>query len=201
MRRKLAKLRQLVASGQVPDPSVEETNTLLFNSVYIGLEHDMDDLEPGALLAAIDQELNDEFDGASQSSWQSLKPQQPMSPGKAVPRTHGTRRKAMKRSRGPSIEFRFINAFAEIDHYRSDPSLASRTLVTIRDIEILDHIKTSTWRKFLTDLRTDSKGNIRESGSNMARVELRKVFPVRDRRTEEEARLRVCHLDPSTCSH
>ena len=61
MRRRLAKIRQLVASGQTPDPSVEETNALLFNSVYIGLEHNVDELEPGALIAAIDEELNEEF--------------------------------------------------------------------------------------------------------------------------------------------
>ena len=68
MRRKLAKIRQLVASGQTPDPSVEETSTLLFNSVYIGLEHNVDELEPGALIAAIDEELNEEFETSTQSS-------------------------------------------------------------------------------------------------------------------------------------
>ena len=71
MRRKLAKIRQLVASGQTPDPSVEETSTLLFNSVYIGLEHNVDELEPGALIAAIDEELNEDFETNTQSSWQS----------------------------------------------------------------------------------------------------------------------------------
>ncbi|KAI0082632.1 hypothetical protein K474DRAFT_1610655 [Panus rudis PR-1116 ss-1] len=188
MRRKLAKIRQLVASGQTPDPSVEETNTLLFNSVYIGLEHNLDELDPGALLAAIDDELNEESEAASQSSWQSFKPQ-PASPSRANKTTH-LRRRGLKRSRGPSIEFRFHGAFVDIDHYKTDPVLASRTLVTIRDVEILDHIKTSTWKKFLTDLRTDSKGNIRETGSNMAKLELRKVYPVPGN-PAEEARLRM----------
>jgi autophagy-related protein 2 len=62
--------------------------------------------------------------------------------------------------------------------------------VTVRNLEILDHIKTSTWQKFLTELRSDSRGNIRETDSNMVRVELRTVRPVQNH-PSEEARLRV----------
>ena len=191
MRKKLAKIRQLVASGQTPDPSVEETNTLLLNSVYIGLEHNVDELEPGALIAAIDEELNEDLDTASQSSWQSLKPQTVHnSPGRGSAGQGRTRRKRMTRSKGPSIEFRFIGLNAEVDIYIPAADLVSRTLVTIEDVEILDHIKTSTWKKFLTSLRSDSRGNIRETESNMVRVELRTLHPVPDH-PSEEARLRV----------
>lgn len=188
MRRRLAKIRQLVASGQTPDPTVEETNTLLFNSVYIGLEHNVDELEPEALIAAIDEELNEDLETASQSSWQSLKhqPTSPVSPGSRKKRL----KKSWTRSKGPSIEFRLQTLSAEVDNYRSHESLASRILVTIRDAEIFDHIKTSTWSKFLTSLHTDSRGNIRETGSNMVRVELRKVYPVPGN-PAQEARLRV----------
>ena len=193
VRKRLAKIRQLVASGQTPDPSVEETNTLLFNSVYIGLDHNIDELEPMELIAAIDEQLNEDMETASQSSWQSLKPQQ-LSPGghHASPTVKRSRRR-LTRSKGPAVEFRLQNLDAEVDNYRADPSLASRVLVTVRDVEILDHIRTSTWSKFLTSLSLDSKGNIRETGSNMVRVELRKVYPVPGDLTEE-ARLRVRSL-------
>lgn len=60
----------------------------------------------------------------------------------------------------------------------------------MEDVEIFDHIKTSTWKKFLTSSRSDSRGNIRETGSNMVRVELRTVHPVPNH-PSEEARLRV----------
>ncbi|KZT09510.1 uncharacterized protein LAESUDRAFT_756466 [Laetiporus sulphureus 93-53] len=190
MRRKLAKIRQLVASGQIPDPSIEETNTLLFNSVYIGLEHNVDELEPSALIAAIDEELNEDAETATQSSWQSLKPQSTTSPGKSNPRVARSRRKRLSRSKGPSIEFRLMGVDAEVDRYKQDSEFTSRTLVTVRDVEILDHIKTSTWRKFLTALLTDPRGNIRETGSNMVRVELRTVHPVPSD-PSEEARLRA----------
>ncbi len=45
MRKRLAKIRQLVASGQVQEPIIEDTSALLFNSFHIGLEQDEDTLE------------------------------------------------------------------------------------------------------------------------------------------------------------
>jgi autophagy-related protein 2 len=189
MRRRLIKIRQLVANGQTQDPSIEETNTLLFNSVYIGLDQDIDELEPGALIAAIDEELNDDTENESQSSWQSLRPQSTGKPRMRSPRVHGKR---LTRSSGPSIEIRLSGLDAEVDQYRPGESFVSRTFATVRDLEILDHIKTSTWQKFLTELRSDSWGNVRETDSNMVRVELRIVRPVPDH-PSEEARLRVSY--------
>lgn len=187
MRRRLAKIRQLVASGQTQEQSFERTGALLFNSLYIGLEQDADALEPGALIAAIDEELKDDIEIASQSSWQSLKPALSSAmPGRS-PRVHGKR---LTRSKGSSMEFRLSGIKSEVDHYDTHEPTASRTFITIRDVEILDHIKTSTWRKFLTELRSDSRGNIRETNSNMVRVELLSVRPVPGH-LSEEARLRV----------
>jgi autophagy-related protein 2 len=187
IRRRLSKIRQLVASGQTQDQSLERTGALLFNSLYIGLEQDVDVLEPGALIAAIDEELKDDVEMGSQSSWQSLKSPSAGPTTARSPRVHGKR---LTRSKGPSMEFRFSGIKAEVDNYEPRDPTASRTLVTVRDIEILDHIKTSTWRKFLTDLRSDSRGNIRETDSNMLRVELLSVRPVPDH-PSEETRLRV----------
>ncbi|EIN07297.1 hypothetical protein PUNSTDRAFT_144812 [Punctularia strigosozonata HHB-11173 SS5] len=187
MKRRLAKIRQLLASGQTYDPNMEGVSTLLFNSVYVGLEQDAEELEPGALIAAIDEKLNDDFDTASQDSWQSLKPHIPTKPGTSDLKPHSRR---LKRSKGPSIEFRLLGVDAEFDRYLPDREQVSRTLVTIRDAEILDHIKSSTWRKFLTELHTDARGNVRETGSNMVRVELRTVHPTSGHHAQE-ARLRA----------
>ncbi|KAH7922102.1 putative peripheral membrane protein [Leucogyrophana mollusca] len=187
MRRRLAKIRQLVATGQTQDPDMEETSALLFNSMHIGLDRDLDDLEPGALIAAIDEELNDNFETDTQSSWQSLHPASPGQPHTRSPRVHGRR---LTRSKGPSIEIRLSSLDAEVDHYRPGEAMVSRTLAVVKDLEILDHIKTSTWRKFLTDLRADSRGNVRETDSNMVRVELRTVRPSPSH-PSEEARLRA----------
>ncbi|KAF8077884.1 hypothetical protein FPV67DRAFT_1463315 [Lyophyllum atratum] len=187
MRRRLAKIRQLVASGQAQDPSVEDTSALLFNSLYIGLDRDVDGLEPGDIIAAIDEELKEDAETASQSSWQSLKPPIPGKPRGRSVRVHGKR---LTRSRGPSMEFHLSGLVAEVDQYMPDAPVVSRTFVTVRDLEILDHIKTSTWKKFLTELRSDSRGNVRETDSNMVRLELRSVRPVPGHHVEE-ARLRA----------
>ncbi|KAG6898364.1 hypothetical protein C0992_009039 [Termitomyces sp. T32_za158] len=187
MRRRLAKIRQLVASGQVQDPSAEETGALLFNSIYVGLDRDVEGLEPDAIIAAIDEELQDDVETGSQSSWQSLKPP---APGKTRTQSVSIHGKRLTRSRGPSMEFCFFGLEASVDHYIPDATLVSRTFVTVRDTEILDHIKTSTWKKFLTELRSDSRGNVRETDSNMVRFELLTVRPVPGH-SATEARLRV----------
>nr|GAT53224.1 predicted protein [Mycena chlorophos] len=188
MRRRLAKIRQLVAGGQTQDPSFEETGALLFNSVYIGLDQDADELEPAALIAAIDEELKDDLETASQSSWQSLRPSaagaQPRSRSMKV---HGKR---LTRAKAPSIEFQLMGLEAEVDQYHPDESIVSRTFATVKDLEILDRMGTSTWNKFLSELRSDLRGNVRETDSSMVRVELRSVRPVPGL-PSEEARLRA----------
>jgi len=192
MRRRLSKIRQLVATGQVQESDMVDTNTILFNSVYIGIDQDADLREPGALLAAIDEELKDDLETATQSSWQSLRPTGASGPaggrhGSRASKVHGKR---LTRSRGPCMEFKLMGLNAEIVQFYPEEVLVSKTSVTIRDIEILDHIKTSTWKKFLTSLRSDSRGNIRETDSDMVRIELRGVRPSPGH-ASEEARLRV----------
>ncbi|SJL00469.1 uncharacterized protein ARMOST_03782 [Armillaria ostoyae] len=187
MRKRLAKIRQLVASGQTQDTLEDETSALLFNSVYIGLDQDADDLEPGALIAAIDEELKDDYETTSQSSWQSLKPSAVGKPQTKASRVHGKR---LTRAKGPSIEFRLAGMKLNVDQYKPEEPTVSRIFSTVRDLEILDHMKTSTWNKFLTSMRSDSRGNVRETDSNMVRVELRMIHPVHGH-SSEEARLKA----------
>jgi autophagy-related protein 2 len=188
MRKRLAKIRQLVANGQIQEPIVEDTSALLFNSVHIGLDQDEDGFEePSALIAAIDEELQDDLETASQSSWQSLRQPTSNKPHVRSTRVHGKR---LTRSRTPSMEFSLAGLCAEFDQFKPDDPLVSRTFVTVKDLEILDHIKTSTWKKFLTELRSDSRGNVRETDSNMVRIELTGIRPVQGN-SSEEVRMRV----------
>ncbi|KZT26471.1 hypothetical protein NEOLEDRAFT_1177476 [Neolentinus lepideus HHB14362 ss-1] len=187
MKRRLAKIRQLVASGQTYDPSVEETSALLFNSVYIGLEQDLGDMESDAIIAAIDEELKEDVETGTQSSWQSLRPQGTGTPNPKPARLKGRR---LARSKGPNIEIRLMSMHVTVDQWGPDKGLTSRIFATVKELEILDHIKTSTWRKFLSELITDSRGNMRETDSNMVRIELCQVCPVPGN-PSEEARLKA----------
>ncbi|KAL4067949.1 hypothetical protein V8B97DRAFT_1939546 [Scleroderma yunnanense] len=191
MKKKLARIRQLVAMGQTQEPIEEETSAMLFNSIHIGLEQDLENMDTDTLIAAIDHELDEVVETGSQSSWQSLHPASPGQPRVApTTKVHGKR---LTRSRGPSIEIRLSGLNAEVDNYRPGETLVSRTLILVKDLEILDHIKTSTWKKFLTALWSDSRGNIRETDSNMTRVELLIVRPS-PYHSAEEARLRAKFL-------
>lgn len=187
MKRRLTRIKQLISSGQAYDPSIDPANTLLFNSIHVGLDQDADEMETDALIAAIDEQLRDDADTVSVSSWQSLRPASSGRQNVPHPRLHGRR---LTRSRSPSIEIRLSGVFTESVKFVPNDEAVSRTYATIKDVEILDHVKTSTWRKFLTALRSDSRGNIRETGSHMVRLELRGVHPVPGR-TVEETRLRV----------
>ena len=159
---------------------------VLFNSVYIGLPPEADELDPDALIKAIDKELNEDRDETvSQSSWQSLH-REHASQGKSGDRRHDS----LARSKHSSLQFCFKGVEAEFDLHQPDEDMAPRLLVTIKDVEILDHIKTSTWKKFLTQMREDTKGNVRETDSNMVRIELVSVHPVPGD-PSEEARLRA----------
>ncbi|KAK8870012.1 hypothetical protein IAR55_000582 [Kwoniella newhampshirensis] len=189
VRRRLERIRQLLASGQKADESIERaTSTVLFNSVYIGLEGKGGGMDSAALIAAIDEELDElGADTASQNSWQTLPAAGPglghdrenQKPSSKKTRLKGKR---LTRSKKPQIEISLTGLRADVDLFPPElvdhdqvealSSTASRMNVTVREMEILDHIKTSTWKKFLTEMKADSRGNVRETDSDMVRIEL-----------------------------
>ncbi|KAG9127181.1 autophagy- protein 2 [Ceratobasidium sp. 392] len=186
VRRRLEKIRQLLANGQIPDESVEDTHAVLFNSVYLGLQQDLEDMEPEAMLAAIDQELaEDGGDTATVSSWQTFAGQSPRPNHKRQSSKASGKSRRLTRSRGPRIEICLRGLTASVDQFQPTEPTAMRVLATVRDLEILDHIKTSTWSSFLTGMAADSRGNVRETDSNMVRAELCVVRPVQDLSVEE----------------
>lgn len=186
IRKRLEKIRQLLASGQTPDPSIEKTNSLLFNSVYLGLDADMESLDGQDIAEAIDENLAEEFETASHESWQSLPVTSLPQGGKIKTR----RRKTRARSKVSEVEIQIQGLNADLDKYGDQADVASRVFTTIRDLKVLDHMKTSTWVNFLTAMRVDSRGNRRETDSDMVRLELKMVKPVKEL-PNEEARLRV----------
>jgi autophagy-related protein 2 len=187
------KIRQLLADGQTPDLHAPETSALLFNSVYVGVHDDVDNMDADALIAAIEHELDDDFEVSSQSSWQTLVPM--TSPRSTEPKSTSTQKRSLKRSKQPSIEFRLAGLSVSYDQYQTTEPFASRVLCTIRDLQILDHIKTSTWKMFLTEMRRDLRGIVRETDSDMVRIELRNVRPIAGSHIEE-SRLRVSLRTP-----
>jgi autophagy-related protein 2 len=191
VRRRLERIRQLLASGQKADSSVEsETASVLFNSVYIGIEpHKLEGGSAG-LLAAIDEELDGLAgeDTASQNSWQTNFPASALATTRKSSSTR-LRGRRLTRSRKPQIEITLSGIKADLDLFTKEEETASRLEVTVKSAEILDHIKSSTWKKFLTEMKADSRGNVRETDADMIRVQLVGVRPSVG--SEVENRLRV----------
>ncbi|KDN38407.1 hypothetical protein RSAG8_09501, partial [Rhizoctonia solani AG-8 WAC10335] len=188
VRRRLEKIRQLLASGQVPDESIEDTHTVLFNSIYVGLQQDLEDMEPEAMIAAIDQELADDGgDTATVSSWQTFAGGQSTrsTPKRQSSKATNKKSRRLNRSRGPRIEILLKGLSASVSQFGPEEATAMRALVTIKDLEILDHIKTSTWNAFLTSMAADSSVFVRETGSNMVRAEFCVVRPIANAAVEE----------------
>jgi autophagy-related protein 2 len=199
VRKQLERIRQLLASGQKADESLDRatTGSMLFNSIYVGLDQNREGLDDtAALLAAIDEELEDmdgETEMNTQSSWQTL-PGAPVQPGNAAvdrqakrTRLHGRR---LTRSKRAQVEIGLKGIKCDFDAYGPDDDIASRVHATVQSLEILDHIKTSTWKKFLTEMKSDARGNMRETDADMVRVELVAVRPSLPS-PSEESRLRV----------
>ncbi|WVQ70336.1 uncharacterized protein L199_008562 [Kwoniella botswanensis] len=203
VRRRLEKIRQLLASGQKADESMNfetSTKSVLFNSIYIGLEgKNSSEMNNEALIAAIDEELDDlnetEVESTA-SSWQTL-------PSTGVP-GGGVRQsirkskmrlkgKKLSRSKKPQIEINLTSLRSSIDFFPSTSSrqemISSKIEVKVKEMEILDHIKTSTWKKFLMSMKSDNRGNVRETESDMIRIELKGI--TLEEGGEEELRLRA----------
>lgn len=201
MRKRLEKIRQLLASGQTADDSIERPSSLLYNSIFIGLDQSQTDFDRAALLAAIDEELDD-LDGgggdtASQSSWQSLPtvrgPKTPQPAPASTSNKARLRGKRLTRSKKAQVEISLGGIRGDVELYGPTDETASKIEVNVKSLEILDHIRTSTWKKFLTEMKADSRGNVRETDADMVQLSMTTVRPSLPA-LAEEVRLKVSQL-------
>lgn len=200
VRRRLEKIRQLLASGQTSDASAEQASVLMFGSLQLGLAPGSSELPKDRLLQAIDEELKEperddeaDDDTATVSSWQTFPGGGATATGArtrappATPRrlTHvGKARRRLTRSKAYAIAVNLNNVAAQYDTFHlnaaakakaKESQVTARVTAEVRDFEIIDNIKTSTWRKFLTELRASDGGEVRATGASMLRFELNKV--------------------------
>ncbi|GAA5909588.1 hypothetical protein JCM6882_003464 [Rhodosporidiobolus microsporus] len=224
VRRRLEKIRQLLASGQTPDASAEkDASVLMFGSLQLGLPPGASDLAPKDLLAAINEELDDSPNSdamSTTSSWQTFSGgggAGSSSPARRpAPAVVGKARKKLTRSRTFAIEINLRGLTASFDSYPAAPAsslgrsmyasmllptsrsqLASKLAIDVSSLDIIDNIKTSTWRKFLTELRPNDGGTGRATGAPMAKVEMSTVRPVggvKDAREEILLKIKISPL-------
>lgn len=143
--------RQQSLGDREDDESV--VGDLLFNSIYIAVPSDHDAQE---LRRQINRNIDDMISetesvpvsGMSRPSAYSASGQ---------PRGQRKRRRLkLGRSRNHKIAFELKGVSADVLVYPSGGDIVSSVDLRIRDLEIFDKVPSSTWRKFLTHLETDS---------------------------------------------
>lgn len=144
----------------------------LFNSIYIGIPANKD---PRELQREIDREINDlnsETDSYATSTTVTATPSRQ---GRSIP---GREKKGLRldRSKAHKMRFELRGVCADLVVFPPDSEETQSSLdVRVRDLEIYDHVPTSTWRKFATYMHEAGE---RESGTSMIHLEILTVKPV-----------------------
>lgn len=181
VRRKLVKIRQLLSSGQQVD-SADELSYDVYGAYSVGLSQSAGGSNEDDLLRAIDEELGrgdegekGDEEGKSDSEWQNLAtPSQSRRLSESTPtHTHTSDfRKSLHRSHSPFVEIAACGVKFTFSKY-AEGDKASSAKLSVRDIELLDRVtQKSKWRRFMTALQKDLRGNARESGSSMVELTL-----------------------------
>ena len=93
-----------------------------------------------------------------------------------------------QRGREAHIEFRLDQVSIDLDWMPAHDSTAMHLDLSIKDVEIIDHIKTSNWKKFLGYMRSGSQQ--REVDECMVNIELTSLRPVLND-PQQEFRLKI----------
>ena len=157
-----------------PESDEEEESVIgdfLFNSIYIGIPNNHD---PRDLSRAVNRNLDD-LTSEAESYATSTTVQSSPNRHSQVPRT---KRKRLRLQRSKHHKMAFELKGVAMDFVVFPPSSGeTQSFIDIRvqDLEIFDHVPTSTWKKFATYMRDAGE---RESGSSMVHIEILNVRPI-----------------------
>lgn len=144
----------------------------LFNSIYIGVPANRD---PKNLARQVSRNLDD-IASESESSATSTVSNGARFPG--APSPARSKRPRLARSKHHKMTLELKGASADVVVFPPGSGETQSSIdIRIQDLEIFDHVPTSTWKKFATYMQDAGE---RESGSSMIHVELLNVRPVAD---------------------
>ena len=158
--------------GFEQDFEEEETviGDFLFNSIYIGIPANRD---PTELARAINQELHDNATETESIATTAVTTTTARASGQ-----HRSKSKNLKLNRSKRHKITFELRGVNVDLVTFPPS-SGETLnsidIRVHDLDIFDHIPTSTWKKFAM---YDHDAGERELGANMVHLELLNTKPV-----------------------
>ena len=154
------------------DDDETEIGDFLFNSIYIGIPANRD---PRELAAAINQELNDnatETESIADTAFSASPSRQGGS--------HRSRSKRLRLNRSKHHKITFELKGVAVDLVAFPPGSGetqSSIDIRVHDLEVYDHIPTSTWKLFATYMQEAGE---RETGSSMIHIEILNVRPIPD---------------------
>lgn len=153
VRRRLQKIKQMLDQGQQPDDSVEEATASLMESIHLPVPLGME-TDAAGMMQLMDDELGDQSETASSAStWKQFVPTHRTNRGSATPQM--PKRSKLARSRHSMIDIELSGIKVDFNKFVRGSPVASRTMLRVKTIRILDNIKTSTWQTFLTSMASD----------------------------------------------
>lgn len=161
------------ARGKFREAEEEEESVIgdfLFNSIYIGIPTNHD---PRELARQVNRNLDDlASESESQATYSTSN--SPNRQGQ-IPRSR-TKRLRLNRSKYHKMTFELKGVSADIIVYPPDMEETQSSIdIRVHDLEIFDHVPTSTWKKFATYMHDAGE---RESGTSMVHLEILNVKPV-----------------------
>ncbi|KAK9234545.1 hypothetical protein V1525DRAFT_391341 [Lipomyces kononenkoae] len=176
----LEALRNRLQGGYDSDGNESIIGDFLFNSIYIGIPSGND---PRELANAINRDIDDESETASQASSTTAYSSRPSSRVSSRPSTPNKKPKLhLKRSKTHKIQVELKGVNVDFVAYPESSEVANSIDIRVREFEIFDNVSTSTWRKFVTYMYSAGE---REAGGSMARIEMLNVRPSPDLATSE----------------
>lgn len=171
--RALNAIRTRIQGGGYDDEENESIiGDFLFNSIYIGVPSGND---PRELTNAINREIDDDSETASQASLSTGYSSRPASRGGSRSSTPAEKSKLrLKRSKSHKLQIELKGVNVEFHAYPETCVVENSIDLKVRDLEIFDNVPTSTWRKFATYMIAAGE---RGKGGSMAHLELLNVRP------------------------
>ena len=164
----------------------------LFNSIYIGIPAQSDPLE---LTRQINHEIGDPYSD-TESNLTSTSSRSPIRPTQPTKQRHRSLHLTRSKHHKMTFELKGVSAQFVVTPPGREDQLENVLDLRVHDLEIFDHVPTSTWKKFATYMRDAGE---REMGSSMIHIEIQTVKPVPTlSATEVLMKVRHCIVDATS---
>ncbi|KAJ5898818.1 hypothetical protein N7495_003562 [Penicillium taxi] len=163
--------RRARASPETEEDEESVIGDFLFNSIYIGIPANKD---PRELHREINRDINDLASETGSYATTTTITGGTSRPSRSRPDREKNLR--LRRSKHHKMTFELRGVCADLVAFPPGSGETQSSLdVRVRDLEIFDHVPTSTWKKFATYMHEAGE---RESGTSMIHLEVLTVKPV-----------------------